>query len=322
MNMRRGEDELRLWIARYRTALKKLKNAWMDLLKPITKESADFETTARTYELDHIRRGGTWPDQELGIEEMVRLVRRYHHGNKFPFNESLLAILFIVNSNLDEAQRSTINANLSMRRIEMHEYTFDLVSDLYVELICGPRTSMANPYLKETKSIHRARSFLCVDFGICENVEGYWAKEKETGYEGFLVASADEFWVMQEPGDEWMLIRFRGRVIHRGRYKDLYSCYGRKGRKRFTTRRSYESKDRASLRTEDSYCTYINCCLSTTYELDPFMVNNYPVACPTSLKTELKVPDVVDIKRNPTYAILDLGCTRTVSYTHLRAHET
>ena len=67
------------------------------------------------------------------------------HGSLFPFSDNLTTLIFIVASDLDEAQRERVTCSLSLRNITVIAYTLDAVETVFVELFCTPRSSMENP---------------------------------------------------------------------------------------------------------------------------------------------------------------------------------
>ena len=70
------------------------------------------------------------------------------HGRLFPFSDNLTTLMFIVASDLSEAQRERLTSSLSLKGVNVAACTFDAVWTVFVELFGTPRSSMENPSLE------------------------------------------------------------------------------------------------------------------------------------------------------------------------------
>ena len=66
----------------------------------------------------------------------------------YSFSDDLTALMFIVASDLSEAQRERFTSFLSLRRMDIPAYTFETARTVFVELFCAPKSSMENPSLR------------------------------------------------------------------------------------------------------------------------------------------------------------------------------
>ena len=86
---------------------------------------------------------------------------------------------------------------MSFRQIEINQYTYLQVKQLFMELFCTTRTGIADPTIRHTKR----STFLVSEEGECDGEQGYWVVEEETGEEGFVsLFSEDDFWVLSAKG--------------------------------------------------------------------------------------------------------------------------
>ena len=100
------------------------------------------------------------PDHEDTYARWLRS-QEHDHGNLFPFSDNLATLMFIVASDLGEAQRERLTSSLSLKGINVAAYTFDTVRTVFVELFCTPRSSIENPSLRASGyGNDRNRSFL------------------------------------------------------------------------------------------------------------------------------------------------------------------
>ena len=62
------------------------------------------------------------------------------HGKLFPFSDNLTTLLFIVASDLSEAQRERLTSSLSLKGVSDTAHTFEAVRTVFVELFCTPKS--------------------------------------------------------------------------------------------------------------------------------------------------------------------------------------
>ena len=108
-----------------------------------------------------------------------------------------MSLVFLVQADLNENQRERFVTSMSLRQIDMAQYTYLQVKQLFMELFCTTRTGIADPTIHHVKR----STFLVIHEGEYEGETGYWVAEEETGYEGFVsLYIEDEFWVLSAKG--------------------------------------------------------------------------------------------------------------------------
>ena len=70
-----------------------------------------------------------------------------NHASLFPFSDNLIT-LFLVASDLSEAQRERLTSSFSLKEMNITAYTFETVRITFLELCCTLKTSMENPSLR------------------------------------------------------------------------------------------------------------------------------------------------------------------------------
>ena len=111
---------------------------------------------------------------------------------------------------------------MTLRGIDVQNYTFDLIREAFIELFCAPKSSIENPSFRVSG---QGRNFCVLDYGECEGSSGYWAMDEETGEEGFLEEYNEVFWTYDETNDAWLNNRVVYRKMTKGKGK------GKKGKK-------------------------------------------------------------------------------------------
>ena len=139
---RRGNIEMVKWIGKFSLLLKHLRDAWMDML-PMS--STNEQVTS--------------------------------HEWLFPFSDNLATLMFIVASDLSEAQRERLTSSLSLQGVNVTAYTFEAVRTVFVELFCTPKSSMENPSLRVNgHGGSTNRTFIVED--CIEDEFGQWAHRR------------------------------------------------------------------------------------------------------------------------------------------------
>ena len=87
------------------------------------------------------------------------------HEQIFPFSDNLTTLMFIVASDLSQAQRKRLTSSLSLRRMNVPAYTLEAIRTRFLELFCTPKSSMENPSLRVSGySGSSKRTFIVEDF--------------------------------------------------------------------------------------------------------------------------------------------------------------
>ena len=131
-------------------------------------------------------------------DEYVNVLMRAAHRAQFPLTDNLMSLVFLAQADLNEIQRERFVTSMSLRRIDMTQYTYLQVKQLFMELFCTTRTGIiADPTIRHAKR----STFLFADEGECDGDLGYWVFEEETGEEGFVsLCAEDDFWVLGAKG--------------------------------------------------------------------------------------------------------------------------
>ena len=98
--------------------------------------------------------------------------------------------MFIVASDLDEAQRERLTSTLSLRNITVNACTLDAVQTVFVEWFCTPRSLMENSCLRVSGyGSSASKTFIVEDYP--EDEFGLWAIDEATGEGYFLMMFLD-----------------------------------------------------------------------------------------------------------------------------------
>ena len=207
------------WIGKLSLLLKRLKDAWMDML-PMSSMS---ETRRQSlYQADVERENG---DRRIRNHELLdpeapearegwNATQITAHEALFPFSDNLTTLMFIAASDLSEAQRERLTSSLSLWGLEVTAYTFEAVTTVFVELVCTPKSSMENPSLRVNKhGSHTSRTFIVEDF--IEDEFGQWATDEVTGEQGYVDDERSCFWTWDDKEYAWQSRPFKRRQVRR-----------------------------------------------------------------------------------------------------------
>ena len=118
--------EMVKWIGKFSVLLKRLRDAWMDML-PM---SAMSGTRKQYQNLADVTRGNE--ERQRRNEEMLdpdapetregwNVTQVKTHERLLPFNDNLTTLMFIVASDLSEAERRRLTSSLSLLRIRLKQ---------------------------------------------------------------------------------------------------------------------------------------------------------------------------------------------------------
>ena len=225
----RGQQDLLKWIGKLTVIRKRVQDAWMDLMPPFRQDAPDYlAEVARV----NARRAGQNLDVVDPLDDDVyqQYIQRQQqlHRDRFPLNDNLFTLTFIVLSDLTETQRERLQSTMSLRGLQIQQYTFEAIRDAFMELFCAPRSSLDNPSLRSGGT---GRAFVILDQGHMDGQTGFWCQDDTTGEEGFLPEFEDTFWVFDDMANTWLSQPFRGRTLRRGKGKGKGK--GARGRSRF-----------------------------------------------------------------------------------------
>ena len=145
----RGNSDITMWIPRYQIMFQKVVDSWMDVQEHSTdhteirylqwvkaqnmqirqQQGALGFMNPMLYDPNH-------PDTLALYNERMAEV----HRAKFPINDHLMVMMFIVASDLSEQQRREITSNLIQRGIRMPDYSWNLITEVFRDLLCSIKT--------------------------------------------------------------------------------------------------------------------------------------------------------------------------------------
>ena len=136
-----------------------------------------------------------------------------NHRQRFPLSDHLLALIFLVNTELTESQLQQLNQHLEGKNVRMRNYTLTAVQEAYKTLFASVRTGIGNHMVRPRTSRTRGkRSFYLFEAGQFDGEEGYWAEDVDTNQEGFLSTENDIFWTLDEAKEGWHEANVAGRT--------------------------------------------------------------------------------------------------------------
>ena len=198
----RGNQEFVFWIGKFEVTTRRVLTAWMDLFHHDTPgaETVEFFNLLPQAAQQALQNIEDAEEQRARIhaahDEFVNALRTAHRA-QFPLTDNLMSLVFLVQADLNEVQRERFVTSMSLRQVDMAQYTYLQVKQLFMELFCSTRTGIADPTIRHTKR----STFLVTEEGECDGELGYWVLEEETGEEGFVSLYAeDDFWVLGAKG--------------------------------------------------------------------------------------------------------------------------
>ena len=198
----RGNQEFVLWIGRFEVTSRRVLTAWMDLFHHDIPEVTTIEffnllAPAVRQQINDLQDPDDQRQRMTELREEQINVLRNAHRQQFPLTDNLMSLVFLVQADLNENQRERFVTSMSLRQIDMAQYTYLQVKQLFMELFCTTRTGIADPTIRHVKR----STFLVIEEGEYDGETGYWVAEEETGDEGFVsLYIEDEFWVLSAKG--------------------------------------------------------------------------------------------------------------------------
>ena len=86
------------------------------------------------------------PDTLKGYNEGLRT----KHRQRFPINDHLMVLMFIVASDLTKFQRRDITSNQTQQGIKLQDYTCELIAKVFRDLLCSTKTGINDTYVRPT----------------------------------------------------------------------------------------------------------------------------------------------------------------------------
>ena len=124
------------------------------------------------------------------------------HERLLPFNDNLTTLMFVVASDLSEAQRERLSSSLSLQGVNVTAYTFGAERTVFVELFCTPKSAMENPSLRVNRyGGQTGRKFIVEN--VIEDEFGQWATDEKTGEQGYVDDEGSCFWTWNNNECAW-----------------------------------------------------------------------------------------------------------------------
>ena len=138
-----------------------------------------------------------------------------NHEGLFPFSDNLTTLMFVVASDLGEAQRERL---LSLQGKNVTAYTFEAARTVFVELFCAPKKLDGEFSLRVSGHVSSInRTFIVEDYA--EDDFGQWATDEVTGEQGYI----DDERIIQTCDDTecaWQSRPFKDRKVQRRNEKE------------------------------------------------------------------------------------------------------
>ena len=144
--MARGGQEMIKWIGRWTVAVKRLKDAWMDLFQePEDRTDAAYLAAVAVENTSRAAQNlGPIDPNDPGIFRLFIQMSKERHSKNFPMNDNLMTLIFIVMSDLTEDQRERLVTAMEVKQVQLQDYTFSVSRARYIELFCAPKNSLEN----------------------------------------------------------------------------------------------------------------------------------------------------------------------------------
>ena len=216
--LQRGHLEITRWVPKFVLQRKRLTDSWMDLFTPVTSSHPEFAVYLQALVDRYTANGWQMPADEDSVLALINDQLKNRHLEKFPYNDNLMALIFIISSNLSEQQRTLLQTHCTLRNWRIQDYSFDAMRTLFMELLTAPKSSLEDPNIRPRNDFRGGhRSFVVLDdVGELDGHSGYWVEDEETGIEGFVDEIEDVFWVFNDQESSWASARFKGRSYSRG----------------------------------------------------------------------------------------------------------
>ena len=79
--------------------------------------------------------------------EMYNNTLKEAHREKFPLNDNVMALLFIVSSELNESQRERLISTMTLQGMKIEDITPTQLEDIFRDLFASARTSFQDPFV-------------------------------------------------------------------------------------------------------------------------------------------------------------------------------
>ena len=133
----RGNQDILRWIGRLTVVRKRLQDSWMDLLAPTNEQDPVFQQDLIDVNIERQANGQAVVDAQTAYPQWVNR-RRRRHEEQFPISDNLFALMFTVQADLNEHQRERLTSHMTIRGVNVQQYTFEGLREAFIELFCAP----------------------------------------------------------------------------------------------------------------------------------------------------------------------------------------
>ena len=139
-------------------------------------------------------------------------------------SDNLITLFFIIQSELTKSQRERLISAMSLRGVQLPQFTYEAVKAQYHELFITTRT---NPNIRPSGG-KSSRTFYILEAGESEGEEGFWVEDEE-GAEGFCPLKDEESFWQSKDHDALVLQKVKRRTPDEITTGQAY--WGKKGSK-------------------------------------------------------------------------------------------
>ena len=147
----RGQQDLLRWIGRLSVVRKRLQDSWMDLLAPTNDQDPTFQNDLVELNNERGARGEAPVTAQEAYPQWEER-RRRRHMQQCPINDNLFALMSTVQADLNEHQRERLTSHMTMRGIQVQNYTFEGLREAFIELFCAPKSGLDKSKLPNNRT--------------------------------------------------------------------------------------------------------------------------------------------------------------------------
>ena len=147
----RGRQDLLRWIGRQSVVRKRLQDSWMDLLPSTTDQDPAFQNDLVELNNQRAAQGQPPVDAQEAYPPWAER-RRRRHVIQFPIGDNLFALMFTVQADLNEQQREILTSHMTIRGVQVQNFTFEGLHEAFIELFCAPKSGIDNPNYRTNRT--------------------------------------------------------------------------------------------------------------------------------------------------------------------------
>ena len=133
MRIHRGKLDFGRWCSKFDVMKLRLNEAWMDTCELAVLKPGETSDKYQEEIRDCLRSEGRTDQMgSLSSSDKIELVNKHRkedHQKNFPFNDNLFAMLFLLQSDLNDQQRLSLVSQFRMQKVGMKQWTHQLIKD-------------------------------------------------------------------------------------------------------------------------------------------------------------------------------------------------